>query len=300
MIDVRQLRTLRAVADHGTVTAAAEALYLTPSAVSQQLAGLSKETGCELLERRGRGVVLTPAARVLITHADAVFAHLEQATSELRAMSDTMPRTVRIAGFPTSVAGVVAPALRALRRTYPDWDFEVSDTESEDSVARLIDGSLDIAVVMAAPNRPLLGDPRLTVLPLLAEIYVAAMPDDHPLAGEAAIQVTDLVGDSWMLAREGLSCHDQISAICADAGFQPRGGHRVTDFNAALALTAAGFGVTLLPTLGVPATLPDRVVLVPLRGTVPRRISLIASRRGADHPEIVAALREAASRVGGG
>jgi DNA-binding transcriptional LysR family regulator len=183
MIDVRQLRTLRAVADHGTVTAAAEALYLTPSAVSQQLAGLSKETGCELLERRGRGVVLTPAARVLITHADAVFAQLEQASSRLRAMSGTVPPSVRVAGFPTSVAGIVAPALRTLRHAHPDWDFEVSDTESEESIARLIDGSVDIAVVMAAPNRPLLGDQRLTVLPLLEEVYVAALPSDHPFAG---------------------------------------------------------------------------------------------------------------------
>lgn len=297
MIDVRHLRTLRAVADHGTVTAAAEALYLTPSAVSQQLAGLSKETGCELLERRGRGVVLTPAARVLINHADAVFAQLEQAKSQLHAMSDTMPRTVRIAGFPTAVVGVVAPALRAVLDEHPDWDFEVSDTESEESVAKLIDGSLDLAVVMAAPNRPLLGDPRLTVLPLLEEIYVAALPAGHRLADEPAVRLTDLVEDSWILAREGLSCHDQISAICADAGFQPRGGHRATDFTAALALTAAGFGVTLLPTLGVPAYLPPGVALVPLHGTAPRRISLIAYRRGADHPEIVAALREAASKV---
>jgi DNA-binding transcriptional LysR family regulator len=296
MIDVRQLRTLRALADHGTVSAAAEALYLTPSAVSQQLAVLSKSTGCELLERRGRNVVLTEAARVLVGHADAVFAQLERAQSELRAISPT-PMTVRIAGFPTAVMAVIAPAMKALREAHEGWRFEIADTESEESVAHLIDGTVDVAVVMAAPNRPLLGDPRIRILPLLEEIYHAAVPAGHRLAGAERIGLTDLVEEPFVLAAEGLSCHDQVTAICADAGFQPRGRHRATDFSAALALIANGFGVSLLPTLGVPPTVPDGVVLVPLKEDWPRRVSLIAVRTGAEYPEVVTALVEAAAKL---
>jgi DNA-binding transcriptional LysR family regulator len=296
MIDVRQLRTLRALADHGTVSAAAEALYLTPSAVSQQLAVLSKSTGCELLERRGRNVVLTEAARVLVSHADAVFAQLERAQSDLRAMSPA-PATVRIAGFPTAVMAVIAPAMKVLRSTHPDWGFEIADTESEESVAHLIDGSIDIAVVMAAPNRPLLGDPRIRILPLLEEVYQAALPADHPFADADRVSLTDLVEEPFVLAAEGLSCHDQVSAICADAGFQPRGRYRATDFSAALALIGNGFGVTLLPTLGIPPIVPDGVVLVPLKEDWPRRVSLIAVRSGAEYPEVIAALVEAAAKL---
>ena len=297
MIDIRQLKTLRAVADHGTVSAAAVALRLTPSAVSQQLTVLSRTVGCDLLERRGRGVVLTEAARVLVSHADVVFAQLERATTDLRAVTGTVATTVRIGGFPTSVAGIIAPALRALRATRPEWEFEVVDTESEESLTRLIDGSMDLAVVMSAPNRPLLGDPRLRVEPLLAEEYYAALPDDHRLAGAEDIGLTDLADDPWVLAQEGASCHDHISGVCADAGFQPRGRHRATDFLAALALTAAGCGVTLLPRLGVPLRLPEGLVLVPLRGGYPRRISLIAMREGADYPELVEALRTASLKT---
>lgn len=296
MIDVRQLRTLRALADHGTVSAAAEALYLTPSAVSQQLAVLSKSTGCELLERRGRNVVLTEAARVLVGHADAVFAQLERAQSELRAISPA-PMTVRIAGFPTAVMAVIAPAMKALREAHEQWRFEIADTESEESVAHLIDGTVDVAVVMAAPNRPLLGDPRIRILPLLEEVYQAAVPADHRLAGADRIALTDLVDEPFVLAAEGLSCHDQVSAICADAGFQPRGRYRATDFSAALALIANGFGVTLLPTLGVPPQVPEGVVLVPLKEDWPRRVSLIAVRTGAEYPEVVTALTETAAKL---
>ena len=296
MIDVRQLRTLRALADHGTVSAAAEALYLTPSAVSQQLAVLSKSTGCELLERRGRNVVLTEAARVLVNHADVVFAQLERAQSELRAISPA-PMRVRIAGFPTAIMAVVAPAMKALREAHPDWGFEISDTESEESVAHLIDGTVDVAVVMAAPNRPLLGDPRIRILPLLEEIYHAAVPAGHRLAEAEKISLTDLVDDPFVLAAEGLSCHDQVTALCADAGYQPRGRYRATDFSAALALIANGFGVTLLPTLGVPPHVPEGVVLLPLKEDWPRRVSLIAMRTGADYPEVVTALTEAAAKL---
>lgn len=296
MIDVRHLRTLRALADHGTVSAAAEALYLTPSAVSQQLAVLSKSTGCELLERRGRNVVLTEAARVLVGHADEVFAQLERAQSELRAISPA-PMTVRIAGFPTAIMAVVAPAMKALRETHAEWRFEIADTESEESVAHLIDGTVDVAVVMAAPNRPLLGDPRIRILPLLEEVYHAAVPADHRLAGADRIGLTDLVEEPFILAAEGLSCHDQVTAICADAGFQPRGRYRATDFSAALALIANGFGVTLLPTLGVPPQVPAGVALVPLKEDWPRRVSLIAVRTGAEYPEVVAALTQAAAKL---
>src|SRR5215207_6687896 len=101
MVDLRRLRALRAVADHGTLAAAADALHLTPSAVSQQLAALEREVGHGLLEPSGRSVRLTPAARVLLSHADALFAQLERMEGELAAQ-DARPRgEVRIGGFPT-------------------------------------------------------------------------------------------------------------------------------------------------------------------------------------------------------
>src|SRR3954463_532134 len=91
MIDLRRLRTLRAVADHGTLAAAADALHLTPSAVSQQLTALEREAGPALREPAGRSVRLTPAAHVLLGHADALFAQLEKLEGELAAQ-DASPR----------------------------------------------------------------------------------------------------------------------------------------------------------------------------------------------------------------
>src|SRR3954465_10544594 len=83
MLDVRRLRLLRELSHRGTIAAVAEALVLTPSAVSQQLAVLEREAGVALLERTGRRVALTPAAHGLVRHAEGVLAQLEQAGAEL-------------------------------------------------------------------------------------------------------------------------------------------------------------------------------------------------------------------------
>src|SRR4029453_17986373 len=85
MLDVRRLRTLREVALHGTIRAAAEALAFTPSAVSQQLSALERDVGYEVLERRGRSVHLTAAGRVLVERADAILAELADAETAARA-----------------------------------------------------------------------------------------------------------------------------------------------------------------------------------------------------------------------
>src|SRR4051794_4131508 len=120
MIDLRRLRALRAVADHGTLAAAADALHLTPSAVSQQLSALEREIGYGLLEPAGRSVRLTPAAHVLLGHADALFAQLERLEGELAAQDRTPRGEVRIAAFPTAVAGLLAPPARTPRGSAPE------------------------------------------------------------------------------------------------------------------------------------------------------------------------------------
>src|ERR1700737_5098690 len=104
VIDVRRLQVLRQVALRGTIAAAAEALSFTPSAVSQQLTALERETGAELLERSGRSVRLTDAGRVLVKHADAVLLELDKAESALQASLNDVAGTLCVGAF-ASVTG---------------------------------------------------------------------------------------------------------------------------------------------------------------------------------------------------
>src|SRR3954451_18855504 len=133
MVDLRRLRALRAVADHGTLAAAADALHLTPSAVSQQLSGLERDVGHPLLEPSGRSVRLTPAAHVLLGHADALFAQLERMEGDLAAQGRTARGELRLGGFPTALAGLLAPAAQALRKTAPQVNIRVHEAETDEA-----------------------------------------------------------------------------------------------------------------------------------------------------------------------
>src|SRR5918998_2165433 len=113
-IDLRRLRLLRELRDRGTVTAVAGALHMTSSAVSQQLALLSRDVGTPLLEPHGRRVRLTDAAHLLLRHADVLFAQLEQAQTEMEAYVAGAAATVRVDCFATAVPALAVPAIRHL------------------------------------------------------------------------------------------------------------------------------------------------------------------------------------------
>jgi DNA-binding transcriptional LysR family regulator len=114
MIDPRRLRVLQTVAAHGSVAAAADALHLSPPAVSQQLLALERETGASLIDRSGRQVALTAAGRLLAAHGERIAAQLRQAERDLAELTGQAAGPVRIAAFQTVMAPLIAPALRAL------------------------------------------------------------------------------------------------------------------------------------------------------------------------------------------
>src|SRR4051794_34853940 len=117
MLDVRRLGLLCDLARHGTIAAVAQLHNYTPSAVSQQLGALERETGVRLLARTGRSVTLTAAGRVLVRHGTLVFAELERATAALAATGDGLTGRLRVGAFATAVRALFPAALVALGRT---------------------------------------------------------------------------------------------------------------------------------------------------------------------------------------
>ena len=180
MVDLRRLRALRAVADHGTLAAAADALHLTPSAVSQQLSALEREIGHALLEPSGRSVRLTPAAHVLLGHADALFAQLEKLEGDLAAQ-DAAPRgEVRIGGFPTALAGLLAPAARPLRAVAPAVTLRIQEAETPEAVAMLVARDVDLILGMECSAAPRRDDTRFHREELLGDVLDAVLPSRSP------------------------------------------------------------------------------------------------------------------------
>src|SRR5215213_6997689 len=154
MLDLRRLRLLRELHERGTIAAVADALQFTPSAVSQQLAMLERETGVRLLERAGRGVRLTDPALVLVDHAAALLARAELAEADLAAAAATVAGRVRIAAFQSAALRVALPAIAALERDAPRLRCELIEAEPEHALPALALGDVDLVLADEWPHQP--------------------------------------------------------------------------------------------------------------------------------------------------
>ena len=282
-MDVRRLRLLLELARRGTITAVADALTYTPSAVSQQLAALEREAGVPLLERAGRRVALTPAGTVLAAYAESVFAVLEEASAAVAATRDSLTGPLRIGAFPTAVRTLLVPALVTLGRDHPGLELMVTELDPVAVPDALRAGALDVALTFAYDYVPAEPDPALDIEPLLDETVFLATADP------ARTSVADCRDATWIAGSPDTLCHALVVRACQAAGFTPRVRHHADDFAAVLALVAAGQGVSLIPRLGVPEN-PPAVTLTALAAR--RRIG-IACRKGTRQHPVVSAFAAA-------
>ncbi|CAN5185855.1 hypothetical protein BH18ACT5_BH18ACT5_16720 [soil metagenome] len=146
MIDPKRLRFLREVAERGTVTAAADALAYTPSAISQQLAVLEEEVGAKLLERQGRNVVLTPAGEVLLSHTPAIFDALERAITAVARVSGEVAGRVTVGALQSVMAVLIPDAFRRIADDYPLIDLGLVELGDNEAAREVRLGNLDIAI----------------------------------------------------------------------------------------------------------------------------------------------------------
>lgn len=302
-VDLRRLQVLRMIREHGTVTAAAAALHLTPSAVSHQMRQLSSDIGVPVLEPDGRRIRLTAAGRRLVQHADDLLAGWERITADLESLGEGGVGELRMCGFPTAVAGLLAPAAQQLAGTDPG--LEVHLTEVDDASTGfelLLGGATDIALVTPLTESPPLDDPRYDQQLLLTEPLDLLVGQEHPLGDRATVPLAELADESWILAAPGSwDCRQLVANACASAGFSPRIVHEAYSPLAVSALVERDLGVALVPRLA-PIPAHHHVRRIPLAGDPPpQRTILTCVRRGSDHQPAIArgleALRAAAAAL---
>jgi DNA-binding transcriptional LysR family regulator len=278
MLDVKRLRVLREVITQGSFSGAADTLYLSQSAVSQQIATLEREVGMQLVERTREGTKPTDAGRVLVSHADAAICRLDEAEQELKELAGLEGGEVRIASFPSASATVLTLGVSQFTKRHPKVKLTVADAEPEVSVPRLRGGELDLAITFDYPTLPEPEERDIEHTLLLTESMHVALPLDHPLASRARVKMSDLADEDWLSGGSPSSCGLIVSEACRDAGFEPRIGFESDDYHVLQGFIAAGLGVTLLPDLAL-HTLRKDLVVRPTEPEAPMRRVWAVTRR---------------------
>ncbi len=257
MLNVTRLRMLREVASRGTIAAAAEALFMTPSAVSQQMAVLEREAGARLLERHGRGVRLTDIGLRLVDNTERILADIERAEADIAAASQGVVGRVRVSAFPTGARALLVPALADLQARFPNLRVSMVDLEPEESLPALKNRDLDVVVAYEWGLLPRLTDRGIEREKLLTEPVYLALPAGHRLAGRGPVSLADLRDEEWIVGRDSTSMLDLVVAATRRQGYEPRTDFHSMDFQVILSAVGAGLGVALVPPLALIGSYPN-------------------------------------------
>jgi DNA-binding transcriptional LysR family regulator len=300
-LDLHSIRIVRAIAEHGTISAAARALGYSQPAISQHLRRSEARLGTPLVIRSGRGVRLSEAGQVVARHAVAITSALDAASGDLAELVGLAAGTVRVAAFPTASSTLVPRLLASMRQRHPGITVGYVEAEPPEAIAMLRDGAVDLAITFAYPgdradpHRP--ADASLESVPLFTEPVVLALPDRHALANRDQVALADLADERWIAGCP--LCRGHLLAACEAVGVTPNIELETDNAIAVLTLVAAGLGVALLPQLAL-ATAP-----VPpgatVRSTTPssdRSIQLVVQNGSRRVPSIAATI-ELLERVDG-
>ena len=290
MIDLAAVTSLRAVATHGSVVSAADALGYTPSAVSQQVKRLERQTGVPLLERVGRSVMLTSHGRHLVDAGSRLLADLEAVESGLHQRAHTVAGRLRVTAFSTAMRGLVAPIARALREAHPELTLALTEREPWDTIDLVASGQTDLGVVHRWGDLPIGIPEHLCAETVAHDVADVIVHRDHRLAGVRRLSPQDLLDEEWIATPEGTICRQWLRRMYDGTGRLPRIAHTAMEFDSHLALVGAGLGVALVPRLGR-QPLGEGLVAVPAHHPVPTREVLAVHRRSmSDSPSVRAVL----------
>ena len=281
VIDVQQLRALVELARLGTVSAAAESLGYSQSAVSHQLAALSRATGAVLLTRAGRGVRLTEEGRALAARGREVIDRLERTEREAVAMAHAEEGRILLAAFPSAVASLVPGILAVVSRRHPGLEIELVDAEPPEALDSLRRGRVDAALSFSYIDDDA-GEDLETVRLLDDVLYLVT----HPLGIE---DIADGAQCRWVTGCA--RCHEQLIAVGRANGFTPETAYASDDYVAVQALVAAGVGAALLPGMALSAYRHRAVRVRPL-AEEHRRIEIV-TRAERPRPAVIDVLVEA-------
>ncbi|MFE9581058.1 LysR family transcriptional regulator [Nocardia sp. NPDC006044] len=297
MLDVHRLTVLRSVVENGSIQGAATRLGYTPSAISQHIAALQRETGISLVERHGRGIRPTEAGLLLTAHTRRIQDEIARAETALADLRTGKSQRLTVRYFATAGAVLIPPVVSELGLRHPEVRVALrlgkglSENGSADAEIMVIDDTVRVPA-------------GLRVLHLLDDPFIAVLPPDHPLATREVVELGELRSERWVDNEwPSTRCRETMLKACGAAGFSPDFAVEAHDYAAAVGFVAAGLGVTLIPRLALGAIPTTSAVYRPLAGPVPTRTIVVIVKAGAESQAplstFLALLRQAAGNRGG-
>ncbi|MFC5182732.1 LysR family transcriptional regulator [Actinomadura harenae] len=245
-MEIRLLGYVVAIAEEGSISAAARRLHLTQPTLSRQLRELERDFGTRLFEREGRGLIPTEAGRALLRRARVILAEAEAAREDVRLAALGLSGRLTVAFGPSGINGPLGAALGRLRRELPNVDLRLEESFSDADMSEgVLDGRYDLSV-HRLPGR----DARLAAQVWWREPMTLFVPENHALAsGTGPLPLTALGRIPLVLWPREASArsHDEVIALCDRAGVVPRIAAEGRTVPTLLALVAAGFGAAVLP-----------------------------------------------------
>ncbi|HVA29602.1 MAG TPA: LysR family transcriptional regulator [Candidatus Baltobacteraceae bacterium] len=273
-MEFRQLRSVVAVARHGSFTKGAEALAVAQPALSQQIASLERELGVRLFDRTNRRVVLTEAGRAFSARAERILADADAAAEEMTAHAGGLRGRVVLGTYQSFAEYTLPKLLGRFHATYPGIEVALREGMADDLLAGLRDGHIDVFVGQldeaTFPRKRDFHDD-----PLYEDELVIAVAGSHPLASRSSVRIEDLRDEAFVIFRPGSSITHRLNALARAAGFEPRVAFESVDSLTVRSLVAEGLGVALYPRMlgNTPGPYVALLSLSPQR--VMRRMSLV-------------------------
>ena len=245
------------LADLRHFSRAADACFVSQPTLSTQIKKLEQELGVQLVERAPRKVMLTPVGLEVAERARSVLRDLEQIRALTRRAIDPNSGILRLGLFPTLAPYLLPHVVPQLRKNYPQLQLQLFEEKTADILTMLQQGKLD-AGILAQPVE----DDSLDHQMLFTEPFVAAMPQQHPLAQHNRIHMEDLRGQELLLLEDGHCLRDQALEVCQLAGAREKVDFHATSMETLRQMVAANVGITLMPVLSVKPPIPATANLV--------------------------------------
>jgi DNA-binding transcriptional LysR family regulator len=243
-MELRHLRSLVAVARHGSFTKAGEELHLAQSAISQHVRRLEQELGVEVFRRSSRSVDLTSEGRLVLAYAQRVLTEVEGMHQELAEMTGLLRGEVRIGGmYPTGIydlAGVLAD----FRAEHRSVTIHMLEGTQDELLALLRTDELDCVFTAVDPDR--IGNEFAATL-IWEDEFVVAMHPDHPLAEHRHVTLDELAGEDLIAYRENSALRRRLEHKMGEAGLEPRNAFVCTEMAGVRTLASKGLGVAVVP-----------------------------------------------------